>query len=173
MSARLKVTIWPLDNGRFAAVCETGTCSWTGTAHVVKAAAEDEARIHRQTHRAKPAPKPKRVDDDFDYDTGWHHHGGPAVRTPAVRPPEPVACGLPASVVARCADTTGTPGQLTVEPVWLRCDCGAWVTGVSGDTAAEVREEAEEIGWERIDGEGPWRCPRCALAADQARRAVA
>jgi hypothetical protein len=147
---RIQVLVVLLDNGRYGAVCQTGDCDWSSV-HAVKSAAGDAARIHRRGHRTPaPAPPVRTVPRLADH------------RAP-----------LPASVLARCADTTATPCALVGEPVWLRCACGAWQTGIAGDSLAKVRQEAEELGWERAHGDGPWQCPSCALAADEARGAAA
>lgn len=91
---RVKVTIWPLDNGKHAAVCEK-----------------------------VPAPAP------------------PPVRTASRLADH--AAPLPAAVLARCAGHRGHPRH---------AHAGARLA---------------------VDGDGPWQCPPCALAADETRRAAA
>ncbi len=41
----------PVDRRRFIAVCATDDCSWRSPYQVVKIAAQDEARYHREEHR--------------------------------------------------------------------------------------------------------------------------
>ncbi|MGW5259637.1 hypothetical protein ACWEQG_01600 [Microbispora sp. NPDC004025] len=67
MAPRISVHIETLPNGRKQARCDmTDDCTagpggtpWRGEEHAVKAAAEAEARTHRQWHRAQlPVPTP-------------------------------------------------------------------------------------------------------------------
>lgn len=44
-----------VDRRRYIAVCATGTCVWKSRYQVVKVAAEDEARWHREQHRREVA----------------------------------------------------------------------------------------------------------------------
>lgn len=40
---------------RHAAICDTHPCPWSSTGHVVRAAAEEQARAHRDMHRQRAA----------------------------------------------------------------------------------------------------------------------
>lgn len=57
MAPRVAVLVKPVEGGH-QAICQTRDCSqgpghgpWRSTVHVVKVAAEDDARAHRQWHR--------------------------------------------------------------------------------------------------------------------------
>ena len=43
----------PEDRTRFIALCATGACTWRSSYQHVKAAAEEQARWHRDTHRPR------------------------------------------------------------------------------------------------------------------------
>ncbi|WP_084963323.1 hypothetical protein [Thermoactinospora rubra] len=54
---RVIVAIEYVAGARKQAACRTGSCGWRGTRHIVLADAEEEARAHRQWHRAQqPVP---------------------------------------------------------------------------------------------------------------------
>jgi hypothetical protein len=63
MAARIAVLVKPVEGGH-QAVCQTRDCTegpengpWQSGVHVVKVGAEDEAKAHRQWHRAqRPVP---------------------------------------------------------------------------------------------------------------------
>ncbi len=65
MPPRVTVHIEPLADGKHQAICRTRDCTagedggpWKSAEHVVKVAAEDEARGHRQWHRTqRPVPQ--------------------------------------------------------------------------------------------------------------------
>ena len=72
MAPRVAVLVKPVD-GRHQAVCQTRDCTagpdggpWASPLHVVKVAAEDDARHHRQWHRSQLVvavePEPEALD---------------------------------------------------------------------------------------------------------------
>jgi hypothetical protein len=53
------------DGDGWRAVCHTGPlCQWRSRRQVVKVAAEDEARWHRQTHRASESMRGRIIPDE-------------------------------------------------------------------------------------------------------------
>jgi hypothetical protein len=62
MAPRVSVLVKPIDGGKHQAICTTRDCTagpdggpWESTGHVVKAAAEEDARNHRDWHRSQQA----------------------------------------------------------------------------------------------------------------------
>lgn len=63
MPPRIVVKVMPVkENGatRWQAQCRTGECDFKGEKHVVKVAAEDDAKYHRAKHRTEAQGSPKR-----------------------------------------------------------------------------------------------------------------